>query len=145
MSDAPQKPRTKSRIPRLFRGESKSAPALLRNQHDPIPASDKERAIERYSKATALLEEALRPSDRNDKWGNFEIPKLEGEFEKVNPTEFKQKLESLCQVYSAKMHEKRNWIKKGAHVLECCYMAFSPFAKNFLSIGKEAAQVSPLS
>ena len=85
----------------------------------------------------SLLEDALK--GRNENWGNFEIPKLEGELENVNPKEFKEKLEGLCQSYSQK--RKRKALAQCAYAIECCFTAFSPFAKNFLSIGKEAAQV----
>jgi len=85
----------------------------------------------------SLLEDALK--GRNEKWGNFEIPKLEGELENVNPKEFKQKLEALCQSYS--QNREPNVLSQCAHAIECCFTAFSPFAKNFLSIGKAAAQV----
>ena len=88
----------------------------------------------------SLLEDALKSG--NEKWGNFEIPKFEGELENMNQGEFKEKLEGLCQLYSQK--RKGNALAQCAHAIECCFTAFTPFAKNFLSIAKEAAQVGYL-
>ena len=102
-----------------------------------IPSSDQERTRERYLKALSLLEDALK--GHNEKWGNFEIPKLEGELENVNSRELKEMLESLCQSYDQK--RSRNGLGKCAHAIECFFTAFAPFAKNFLSIAKEGAQV----
>jgi len=102
-----------------------------------IPASDQERTRERYLKAMSLLEDALK--GHNEKGGNFEIPKLEGELENVNSRELKEMLESLCQSYDQK--RSRNGLGKCAHAIECFFTAFAPFAKNFLSIAKEGAQV----
>jgi hypothetical protein len=137
-----QKASRRDRIFTLFRGASSNHDQHRQsgNQCDgqsAIPASDKARTRERYIKAVSLLEDALK--DRTDKWGNFEIPKLRGELENVNASEFKGKMEALCQLYSQK--RDRNALEQCAHVIECCFTAFRPFAKNFLSIAKEAAQV----
>jgi len=145
MSSAQNLPKS-SRISAIFkrqRGGSSSMP----NQHlasvnqdeseSAIPTSDKERMRERHLKAMSLLEDALKVG--NEMWGNFEILKLEGELENVNLTEFKEKLEALCQSYSQKRNCDR--LAQCVHVVERCFRVFSPFAKNFLSIAKEAAQV----
>jgi hypothetical protein len=143
MSTSSPKVKTSGRISALFKRKSKQAapeqPEPSTHPRNPIPApySDKERTRKRYLNAVSLLEDAL--DGRNEEWGNFEIPKLEGELEVVNPEEFRGKLEALCESYSIK-HDA-NWVGKCAHVLQCCFTASAPFAKNFLAIAKESAQV----
>jgi hypothetical protein len=142
MSTGPQKPRKSGRISDLLK-RRRDTPAFGEQPDtsgsQPQRYSDKERTRERYKHAISLLEDALK--GRNEKWGNFEIPKLEGELENVNPAEFRGKLAALCETYSAK-HD-RNWVGKCAHAIECCFTAFAPFAKNFLAIARESAQVLP--
>jgi len=138
-----QKPRSASRVSAFFRrGRSPATlgqPASGDNTQAPVPSpyADKGRARDRYLKAVSLLEDALK--GRNEKWGNFEIPKLEGELENVNPEEFRGKVEALCKSYSVK--RDLNAFGKCAHAVECCFTAFAPFAKNFLAIAKESSQV----
>ena len=62
-----------------------------------------------------------------------------GELENVNPEEFRGKLDALCESFNAK--RDRNWVAKCAYVIQRCFTAFAPFAKNFLAIAKEGAQV----
>jgi hypothetical protein len=143
MSTGSPKVKKSGRISALFKRKSKQAAPEQTEQtthpQNPIapPYSDKERTRKRYLNAVSLLEDAL--NGRNEKWGNFEIPKLEGELEDVNPEEFRGKLEALCGSYSVR-HDA-NWVGKCAHVLQCCFTASAPFAKNFLAIAKESAQV----
>jgi len=95
MSSAP-KPRKKDQVSAFFKDQPASSstphqlPASGNQNESAIPTSDKERTKERHLKAMSLLEDALK--GRNEKWGNIEIPKLEGELENVNPGEFKEKL-----------------------------------------------------
>jgi len=142
MSTGSQKPKRGGRIRGLFNRTDTSTVQEQSGPQNVISASydDKERTRARYLKAASLLEDALK--DGNDKRGGFEIPNFEGEFENTNPEEFRRKLEELCQLYSAKRN--RNWVEKCAHVLRRCFTAFAPFAKNFLAIAKEGAQVCSL-
>ena len=143
MSTASSKPKRVDRVLGLFKRKPKPvAPEQSDHANQPqnpvpVPYGDTERTRDRYLKAVSLLEDAL--NGRNEKWGNFEIPKLEGELENMNPEEFRGKLESLCQSYSAK--RDANWVGKCSHVLQCSFAAFAPFAKNFLAIAKDGAQV----
>ena len=131
----PRRQQASSSTPDHQRSESGNQPE--REPGPAIPASDRERTRERHLKAMSLLEDALK--GHNEKGGNFEIPKLEGELENVDSRELKEILESLCQVYNQK--RRRNGLGKCARVIECIFTAFAPFAKNFLSIAKEAAHV----
>lgn len=146
---SPQEPRTKSnRILAIFkrpqRGESSgsSTPdqhgASVDRAESAVTMSFKERARERHLKAMSLLEDVLK--GRNENWGNFEIPKLEGEMDDLNPTEFKNKLEALCQAYCQKRNSE-GLAQQCAHVVERCFKGFIPFAKTVLSIAKPAYQV----
>jgi len=141
MSTGSQKIKKTIRISGLFKRKGtpispeQSETANQRQNTIQAPYGDKERTQDRYLKALSLLEDALQ--GRNEKWGNFEIPKLQEELENLNPEEFRRKLEVLCESYSV----KRNWVQKCVHVLQCCFTAFAPFAKNFVAIAKESAQV----
>jgi hypothetical protein len=143
MSTGSPKVKKSGRISTLFKRRSKQPapeqPEQATQPQNPIPGpySDKERTRNRYLNAVSLLEDAL--NGRNEKWGQFEIPKLEGELEDVNPEEFRGKLQALCESYGTK-HDA-NWVGKCAHVLQCGFTAFAPFAKNFLAIAKECTQV----
>ena len=141
MSTGSQKPKKAGRLLALFKRQDTSTPRdqpeIANRPQNAGPCGDNERTRDRYLKALSLLEDALK--GRNEKWGNFEIPKLEGELENVNPEEFRGKLEALTESFGT--IPDRNWIGKCAYVLQCCFTAFAPFAKNFLAIAKEGVQV----
>jgi len=141
MSTGSQKPKKAGRILGLFkRKDTSTVLDQSETANQPQTAArfgDNERTRDRYLKAVCLLEDALK--GRNEKWGDFEIPKLEGELEKVNPEEFRGKLEALSESFGT-IHD-RTWVGKCAYVLQCCFTAFAPFAKNFLAIAKEGSQV----
>jgi hypothetical protein len=137
MSTGSQKPNKVRRIFGRFKRKSTSTRPEQSEMAISVLYDDKERTRVRYLKAVSLLDDALK--GRNEKWGNFKIPELEGELENINPEEFRRKLEALCQSYSAKRNE--DWVQKCAHVLKCCFTAFAPFAKNFLAIVREGTQV----
>lgn len=145
MSTRMQKPR-KLRIPAIFkRGRSSSTQDQSASGNHPesaIPAAPGkiDKARDRYEQAAGLLEDALK--GENERWRNFEIPKLIGECESTDPVEFKKTLESLSQAYSE--NQDRNLLKKCVHAIECCFTALIPFMKNVLEIAKEGSAVATL-
>ena len=97
-------------------------------------------ARDRYKLAAALLKDALE--GKSEKWGSFEIPKLEEESENMDPLSFKKGLQSICETYNEK-HD-HGLIEKCAHAIECCFTASAPFIKNALEIATEGSAVASL-
>src|SRR5271170_1812048 len=107
MSTGSQKPNNVSRILGCFKRKSTSTSPEQSEIAIPVLYDDKKRTHVRYLKAVSLLEDALK--GRNEKWGNFKIPELEGELENINPEEFRRKPEALCQSYSTKRNN--DWVQ----------------------------------
>jgi len=93
--------------------------------------------MERYREASQLLHDAVKG---HQKWGAFDFPELAGEPEGFNDSKFKEKIEEVLQAQKQAMQELSGW-GKCKHLIQCAFAAFSPFAKNFLTIAKEAQQV----
>jgi len=123
---APQTPQSTSSTP--------SAPA-----HGPPTEvyGDRERTRERYKEASNLLQDAVK---RHEKWGAFDFPELTGEPEGFNDSQFKDKINAVLQSRKQALKDLSGW-KKCEHAVQCAFTAFSPFAKNFLTIAKEGQQV----
>src|SRR5277367_2233392 len=98
---------------------------------------DKERTRERYKEASELLQDAVK---RHQKWGAFDFPELTGEPEGFNDSQFKDKINAVLRSRKQAMEGLPGW-RKCEHAVQCAFTAFSPFAKNFLTIAKEAQQV----
>lgn len=101
--------------------------------------TDRERTRERYSEASQLLQDAVKG---HQKWGVFEFPEITGEPEGFNDSWFKDKINEVLKSRKEAMQKLSGW-GKYEHLIQCAFTAFSPFAKNFLTIAKEAQQVSP--
>jgi len=99
---------------------------------------DRERSRERYTEASQLLHDAVK--GKSDKWGAFDFPDLKGEPEGFRDSEFKNKINAVLQSRKEAMQGLSGW-RKCEHAVQCAFTAFSPFAKNFLTISKEAQQV----
>ena len=98
---------------------------------------DRERTRERYKEASKLLQDAVK---RHEKWEAFDFPELTGEPEGFNDSQFKNKINAVLQSRKQALKDLSGW-KKCEHAIQCAFTAFSPFAKNFLTISKEAQQV----
>jgi hypothetical protein len=98
-----------------------------------IPTGHHQGAADRYKQAVSLLKYTLEA--KNEKWGYFDIPKLEEGA--LDPLAFKKGLRSICETYVAQ-HD-RGSIEKCAYAVECCFTASAPFMKNALEIAKEGA------
>jgi hypothetical protein len=137
MSAAPEKPR-KFRIPFLNRGNSSTTEDRSKHPPSTSPAiSPGSSARDRHKRAISLLKEALE--GRNEKWGKFDIPKIEGEQEDMDPVAFKKSLDSLVQIYSQR-HD-RTILQTCSRAVECCFTALAPFITNVLEIAKESSSV----
>lgn len=97
---------------------------------------DAERTRKRYVEAAKLLEEAVKGSQ----WGFFGFPELKGEPEEFNDSEFRMKINFALESRKSAVNDKTAW-SKCKHTMERLCKSFSPFAKNFLSVAKDASAV----
>ena len=101
-------------------------------------SADRQRTKARYREAAKLLEEAVK--GRESQWGKFEFPELVGELEDFDVSEFKDNINSILEKRKGDVQDDTAW-RKCEHAIQCFFTAFSPFAKNFLSIAKGAQAV----
>ena len=102
---------------------------------------DRERTRDRYREAARLLHEAV---NERDEWKAFDFPELSGEPEAFNDAQFKDKIDKVLHSRNPAMKELSGW-GKCTYAIQCAFAAFSPFAKNFLLIAKDAQAVYPAS
>jgi hypothetical protein len=101
---------------------------------------DQQRTRTRYLDATKLLEEAVQAY--GDTWGSFDFPDLKGEPENFGDSQFREKINTVMDAWKYEINDQTAWAKcRGA--VQCAFTAFSPFAKNFLTIAKEGQAVFP--
>ena len=142
--DGPQKPRTsRGGVNNMFKRRglapeaASTTPTAAPYEETAEVFGDRERSRERYREASQLLHDAVKGKD---KWGAFDFPDLKGEPEGFCDSEFKNKINAVLQSRKESMQGLSGW-KKCEHAVQCAFTAFSPFAKNFLTIAKEALQV----
>lgn len=104
-------------------------------------AGDRQRTRKKYLDATKLLEASLKTY--GEKWGLFDFPELNGEPETFEDSQFREKINAIMDAQKSKVNDQNAWAKC-KHGLQCAYIAFSPFAKNFLTITKDVQVVFPL-
>jgi hypothetical protein len=104
--------------------------------------SDRQRVQSRYQEAATQLKEAIKirkgPSD------SFEFEELSGEPECFDDAQFKNKINAILTSRETSVTDRNKW-SKFTYTVECVFTAFSPFAKNFLTIAKNAQSVSQYS
>ena len=138
-----QKPRSSCEPVRLFKRPRRSPRATSTTPTSatgpPILETygDIERTRERYKEASKLLQDAVRG---HQNWRAFDFPELVGEPEGFNDSKFKDKINEVLKSRNEAMQNLSGW-GKCTHLIQCVFTAFSPFAKNFLTIAKEAQQV----
>jgi hypothetical protein len=145
-SESRAKPRkSRASLSGFFRGRDRSsAPSIaaqLTAQHQSSDDSlDRQREKARYFQAVETLHDAVEKC--GSLWKSFNFAELDGELEDVTDSQFKNKIDTALEVCKDKVKD-RSALKKCGHALKCCFMAFSPFAKNVLTIAKEGSAVSP--
>jgi len=102
---------------------------------------DREETKQRFAKASQALEEALKAwrSWKYAESGVIEFPELVGEPERFDD-EFRNKLEKIMDTRKESLADKSLWVKSGDTIV-AIFTAFSPFAKNFLSVAIHAQSV----
>jgi hypothetical protein len=100
-------------------------------------AGDRQRTITKYLAAINRLEETVKAYEG---WGAFDFPELTGEPENFDDSLFREKISAVIDARKNDIKDQTAWAKC-MHAVQCAFTAFSPFAKNFLVIAKEAQQV----
>ena len=144
-----KKPRKRDRIPFLKRKEPTQPAAIQAGDSlacRPLPSDaktgDRERTRVKYFDSAKQLENAIKSN--KDKWGSFDFPELKGEPEDFDDSLFRDKMYGIIDARKKDV-DQAVWAKC-MHAVQCAFTAFSPFAKNFLSIAKDVQAVcSPLS
>ena len=138
-----QKPRT---IPKPFgRKRKASEPAAAKDKKPRPPvvteSHDRQRAVTGYLAAVEALQKAVQ--GRHNHWELFAFPslKLKGELEDLDAAQFKQKLNEVFEARENTMKNRERLAQCG-HALASIFTAFSPFAKIFLAIAKDAQSVT---
>jgi hypothetical protein len=152
--DSGRKPRKRDRIISVFRRKQPSSeptPQFTSVQTGESSAQspssgntesgDRQRTRTRYLEAAKLLEEVVKGC--GSRWGSFDFPELKGEPGDLSDTQFREKINTALDAHKNEVKDQAVW-NKCRRVVECAFTAFSPFAKNFLTIAREAQSVLPL-
>jgi hypothetical protein len=97
---------------------------------------DRQRAQNRYEEAAAELKEVIK----RQKGLDFED--LSSGPEGFDDSQFKKKLNAILTARESSIKDPKGW-SKFTHAVECVFTAFSPFAKNFLTVAQNAQSVMP--
>ena len=143
-----KKPRKRDRVISLFkRKERTSSPQStsiptgdLTQSPPPINAEtgDTERARTKYLDSVKLLEEAVKSNE--DTWGSFNYPELKGEPKDLDDSLFREKINAVIDARKGAVNDRNAWAKC-KNAVQCAFTAFSPFARNFLTIAKDVQAV----
>ena len=103
---------------------------------------DRQRVQIKYEEAANDLKEAIKI--RRDQWGSLDFEELSGEPEGFDDSQFKNKINAALISRETSIKDRKGW-SKFTNAVECVFSAFSPFAKNFLMVAKDAQAVMPFS
>jgi hypothetical protein len=129
-----QTPETASQVASVQTAESGEQDSSFNN----ADSGDRQRTKTRYLEAAKLLERVVKGP--GGPWGSFDFPELKGEPGDLNDRRFREKLNTRLEARKREVKDQTMWAKCG-HVVQCAFTAFSPFAKNFLTIAKEGQAV----
>jgi hypothetical protein len=99
---------------------------------------DNERTRAKYLDATKLLQETVNAYE--GRWGSYDFSELKGEPKDFDDSLFREKINTVMDARKNEVNDQTAWAKC-RHAVQCAFTAFSPFAKNFLTIAKEAQAV----
>jgi hypothetical protein len=99
--------------------------------------NDRQRAQTRYKETADQLKEAIKSRSG---LSSFDFEELTGEPEGFDDSQFKSKINAILTSREASIKDRKGW-SKFTYAVECVFTAFSPFAKNFLTVAKNAQSV----
>ena len=112
-----------------------------RNQTSQIVSddyNDRQRVQSRYKEAAIQLKDAIKI--RKGPWGSFDFEELSGEPKGFDDAQFKNKINAALISREMSIKDRKGWSKL-TYAVECVFTAFSPFAKNFLTVAKNSQSV----
>jgi len=112
-------------------------PSAVPNKYD-----DGQLAQNRYSEAANNLKKAIET--RKGSWDSFDFDGLSCEPEGHDDSKLKDKISDVFLSRQASIKDRKGWAKL-TYAVECVFTAFSPFAKNFVTIAGSAQSVIPFS
>jgi hypothetical protein len=129
---------------KLKRREATTSPQDNQSQSSQVAKNeynDRQLAQIRYKEAANRLKEVLKI--RKGPWGSFDFEELSDEPEHFDDLQFKNKINAVIMSWETSIKDRRGWVKF-TYAVECVFTAFSHFAKNFLTVAKDAQAVTPL-
>jgi len=98
---------------------------------------DQRRATWRYIEAVRILWEALQVHGGP----GAAFDELSGEPRSYSDSLFRERINAVLEAQRTRVQDD-SILERCKHTIQCAFTAFSPFAKNFLNIAKEALSVS---
>ena len=144
-SNTPSKPPKPNPLSALFRRKRQTPVSTVPPQTTPSTESsgpedslDRKRTKARYIEANKILQNVAK--DYGHQWRNLNFDELSGDLENVSGSQFKNKIDMVLESYKNKLNNYTALGKCG-HAIQCCFTAFSPLAKNMVTIAKEGCAV----
>jgi len=143
-----RKPRMRDRVKTLFKRKdpAQQAPDPQPSTSTPIERAnasgpntgDRQRTKARYFDAAKLLRETIKMHE--GQWGSFDFPELNGEPKDFDDSLFREKIDAVMDARESAVADRNAWARC-KNAVQCAFAAFSPFAKHFLIIAREAQAV----
>jgi hypothetical protein len=92
----------------------------------------------RYVESAKALQSAVQG---RTEWGSFEFPELQGEPEKFDDSQFRDRIHQSLEAQRSSIKDQMIW-GKCRQAVQSMFTALSPFARNFITIAKEGQSVS---
>jgi hypothetical protein len=104
---------------------------------------DTQRTLQKYEKAKQKMKDSLK--FRRNEWGSFEFPQLEKFSDQEELSTLRNEINKVldCRRQKDTVTNQTIW-SKTKKVVENIFTATSPFAKNFLTVAKDAVQIPVL-
>jgi hypothetical protein len=105
--------------------------------------NDGQLAQNRYKEAASRLKEVIKDRKKGP-WDSFDLEEFSCEPEGFDDSQFKNKINAVLISREKSIKDRNGWAKF-TYAVECVFTAFSPFAKNFLTVAANAQSVIPIS
>ena len=100
--------------------------------------NDGQLAQTRYKEAASRLKEVIQI--RKGPWQSLDLEEFDCEPGGFNDSQLKTKINAVLISREKSIKDRKGWAKL-TYAVECVFTAFSPFAKNFLTVAVNAQSV----